>query len=135
MKLEYIDIKLRLELLSNEPPEIRETLFAALVPKLRANFIRFELYFEKEYYQKIILLAQEELSALVGIMAYSQCANVRSRILFYQKVLNTQIMLFGNTPAPQYIINERGLILTYIHSEGDSHLRQLIESYSISKTM
>lgn len=135
MKLEYFDIKIRLELLSKQAPELQQRMFQNLLPKLRQNWIRFELYFEPEYYQKIISLAQEELSALVKMQKYSECPDVRDKILFYQNRLQDQIILFQNTTPPQYILNQRGLILTFLNSEGDSHLRHLIDSYSMFKTM
>lgn len=127
MKPEYFDIKLRLEHLSRKGEEEQTRLFVKLIPKLKRNFIRIEIYFEPEYYLKILKEEQKLMQEYLEKGEYWNCADVRGNILFYQKKIYHQVLLFSTNPPPQFIIDQNGLVLCYLHSQKNKHLIEMIQ--------
>jgi hypothetical protein len=128
MKKEYFEITLRINSLFKKfgDEELIVSSFQKLKPKLKEQFIRFELYHESAYYQNLISGLDKEIRVAVANKQYESAARNRSYRDFLKKRMAEATFRFQDYVPPCCLMDNNGLARCFLHSERHQDLITII---------
>lgn len=131
MKKEYFEIALRINVLFKQRDvDLKRTGFNNLRPKLKQQFIRFELFHESNYYQNLISNLQQEIVTAVDDKQFESAARNRSHKTFMEKRMFEASLRFQSYDPPCCLVDNNGLACCFLHSEQHRDLIMIITDLS-----